>query len=57
MNISGCMTNSAYPDHTPRSDLGLHCFLRSVCPNIQCTEHDEDIVALTFSHQTVAYYT
>ena len=25
------------PDHTPRStapDLGLHCFLRPVCPNI-----------------------
>ena len=34
--IARCVANSVDPDQTPRSavsDLGLHCLLRSVCPN------------------------
>ena len=32
------MANSVYPDQTPHfaaSDLGLHCLLKPVCPNIE----------------------
>ena len=33
------MANSVDPDqmlHSAASDLGLHCLLRYVCPNIDC---------------------
>ena len=33
---AGCVANSVDPDETPHdaaSHLGLHCLLRSVCPN------------------------
>ena len=29
------MTNRDDPDQTAPSDLGLHCLLRPICPNIE----------------------